>query len=138
MAEYKLNIGDPNTKKTYTKQVKDDLARPLVGKSIGDNISGDAIGLEGYEFQITGGTDNAGFPLRKGVVGGIRKKILVAGGVGFKNKKKREGLRIKKTVATQVISPVTVQVNLKVLKQGKEKLGGEEKAEEKAETKEAN
>jgi len=119
MVEFKVVLGDPKTGKSYQKVVSDDS---LKGKKIGDKIDGDLLGLEGYELEITGGSDNSGFPMRKDLPGTDKKKLLLSGGVGVKKgfRKGREaGLRIKKTVAGNTISEKTVQINAKVVKEGK-------------------
>ena len=69
--------------------------------------------MTGVELLITGGSDNAGFPMRKDVRGGGRKKILIVAGVGAR--KKAAGLRQRKTVSGNTISSRTVQINLKVV-----------------------
>ena len=135
MVEFKLVLNTKNGKSSQ-KQVSGREAEALLGKGIGDQISGDKIGFAGYEFEITGGSDFAGFPMRKGVKGFGRKKVLLSKGVGFRGKtrwkKKKFGLRVKKTVCGETIYPKITQINLKVLKEGKEALG-EEKKEEKTE-----
>ena len=128
--QYKLNIGDPKTKKTYTKELTEEESAQLIGKKIGDKIKGDAIGLEGYELEITGGSDDCGFPMRKDVEGTGRKRILAIKGIGLK-KNPVKGRRIRKTVAGNTIGESTVQINMKILKHGKTPL--EKKEEEKKE-----
>jgi len=124
MADMKLVIGDK--KKTYQKEVGSDDAAKLVSKKIGDKFAGELVDLKGYELEITGGSDSAGFPMRKGVAGQGRKKVLTKPGVGFRGKEKNKkkvtikhgGLRKKKTVRGEVISEDISQVNCKVVKQG--------------------
>jgi len=130
MTEFKLVIGDPASKKSYPREVKDQAANTFIGKKIGDVIKGENIDLPGYELQITGGSDVAGIPMRKGITGQARKKILAAGGVGFKENESK--VKIKKSVRGEVISPQIVQINLKVVKQGSKPLAPaqeEQKAE---------
>lgn len=124
MAEFKLVLNDTKTGKAHQREVKDEEANFLIGKKIGDKVSGDGFGLAGYEFQVTGGSDRSGFPMRKDLDLDGKKKILIVGGVGLKTK--RKGMRIRKTVAGNTVGVDTVQINLKVLKFGKEKLGGED------------
>ena len=115
MAELKIVIGDPKTKKCYQKVISDSKA--LMGKKIGDTFKGETIDFSGYEFEITGGSDSNGFPMRKDLEGTLKKKILIAGGVGFNSK--RKGMRRRKTVAANTIFEKTAQVNVKVIKNGK-------------------
>ncbi|MBU0665989.1 MAG: 30S ribosomal protein S6e [Nanoarchaeota archaeon] len=131
MVEFKLNIGNPKTGKTYKKEIVEEEAKPLLGKKIGDKIKGELIGFPGYEFEITGGSDYCGFPMRKDVGGSARKKILIASGVGTRHK--RKGIRLRRTVAGNTVYSKTAQINIKVIKEGKASLGEEPKVEVKAE-----
>ncbi len=129
MAEFKAVIG-LKSGKCVQKEIKEDQAKPLLGMKIGDKVNGNEIGFEGYEFEITGGSDYCGFPMRKDVDGQARKRILAIGGVGLK--KAGKGIRQRKTVCGNTIHAKIAQVNLKVLKEGKESLEpAESKAEEK-------
>ena len=128
MAEFKLNIGDPKSKKTLKKEVKDDEAEAFLGLKIGDKVSGKSFGYDGYEFEITGGSDHIGLPMRRDVQGTTRKKILIVSGTGIR--KNREGRKIRKSMAGNTIFSKTSQINLKVLKQGKAPLFEEEKPAE--------
>jgi len=125
MAEFKLNIGDPKSKKTLKKEVKDDDAEIFRGKKIGDKFSGEGIGLPGYEFEITGGSDYTGVPMRRDVQGIARKRVLIVSGIGIR--KNRAGRKVRRTVAGNTISGKTAQINLKVIKHGKTPLFEEEK-----------
>lgn len=146
MAEFKLVIGDPKSGKSFQREVKDQDAAVFLGKKIKDTIKGEVIGLQGYEFEITGGSDASGFPMRYDVEGVARKRILAIGGVGLK--KKDKGIRQRKTVCGNTVHDKITQINLKVLKAGKGALGAPEApaegeapaeapAEEKAEEKPA-
>ena len=119
--------------KCVQKELPEANAKVLIGKQIGDKIAGDIIGFEGYEFEITGGSDYCGFPMRKDLPGFNRKRILTVQGVGVK--KCANGIRQKKTVCGNTIHPKIAQVNMKVLKEGKEPLAplAEPKAEPKKE-----
>ena len=117
--------------KSYQKEFE--TLGKLLNKKIGDKVSGDDFGLNGYELTITGGSDKDGFPMRKDVHGTKRQKILLTGGVGFKPK--RKGERRKKSVRGNTVNPDTAQVNTKIEKQGKETVaqlwGAETKTQEK-------
>ena len=80
MAELKLVINDPKTGKSYAKVSDIDLA----GNKIGDKIQGDQLGLKGYELQITGGSDTAGFPMRSDIEASTRKRALLSSGPGLR------------------------------------------------------
>ncbi len=120
----KIVIGHKGKSKTVEFDVK-----PLLGKKIGDTFKGELIDMPGYEFEITGGSDNAGFAMRKDVEGSSRKKILAVKGVGLR--KKAKGLKQRKTVAGNTIYQGTAAINVKVLKEGKTPLFEEPKEESK-------
>lgn len=113
MAEFKFVINDSKTGKSYKKALEDES---LLGKRIGEKVSGEFLGLEGYELEIRGGTDFAGFPMRGDVSGRERKKALLGHGVGIKIK--RAGMKRRKTICGNILSSTIAQVNLKVTKQG--------------------
>ena len=119
MASFKLCISDPSTGRTFQREVKDNFATPFIGLNIGETIKGDNFDIAGYEFQITGGSDYCGFPMRKGILG-TRKKIVIYGGVGFRGDAK--GIKKRKTVCGHKIHDRISQVNLKVTKHGPKKL----------------
>ena len=118
MADFKIVISDP--KKGHSKQIdlKDPDSKRLIGLKIGDVVKGELLGLAGYEFQITGGSDFAGFPMRADVSGQARKRIFTTKGIGVQQPEK--GKKIKKSVAGNTIHAKTVQINLKITKEGKE------------------
>ena len=116
MAEFKLVISDPKTGLTLQREVKDPAARSFLGLKIGDSVKGESIDLQGYEFEVTGGSDFCGFPMRKDVLGVGRKKILSYSGIGVK--KGGKGMLQRKTVCGNTIHSKIVQVNLKAIKVG--------------------
>lgn len=124
-------IGNPKTGKTYQKQVDGSF---LIGSQIGEKINGDAIELPGYEFEITGGSDSAGFPMRKDIAAAGRKAALLTEGPGVRLG--RAGMKKRKTVRGNTVSESTAQVNLKIVKFGSgdiEELLGVKKEEPKTE-----
>jgi len=127
-------ISDPKTGKAFGKKVE--VTALLLNKKIGEQVKLDSIGLEGFEAEITGGSDKQGFPMRKDITGMARKKIFIRGGVGFHPE--RKGERKKVSVRGNIISQETEQVNLKITKQGNKKLeelfGTEKKEEPKQES----
>ncbi|RLJ00653.1 MAG: 30S ribosomal protein S6e [Candidatus Aenigmatarchaeota archaeon] len=119
----------------------------VYGKKIGDKINGNLVELENYELQITGGSDKQGFPMKKGVSGSMRKRLLLSEGVGYKPKTR--GVRRRKSIRGEIVSEETEQLNLKVVKESAKKFeeffkkeepvgegkDGEEKKEDKPEEK---
>jgi len=131
--ELKIVLSDAKTGKSYQKIVKDADAKRFMGLKIGDNVKGEILNLAGYEFQITGGSDYAGFPMRSDVPGILRKRVYAVSGIGVR--KIEKGLKKRKTVAGNIIYDKTAQVNMKVIKEGRGPLGEEKPKEEKAESK---
>jgi len=126
---FKINIGEKG--KSWKLESDSEV---LVGKKIGEKISGSELNseLSGYELEITGSSDKAGFPGMKEVESSGLKPVLLTYGFGMHKKpkglkkkkpnKKPRGLRLKKTVRGNTISRDVVQINVKVIKAGKKKL----------------
>ncbi|MHC1566266.1 MAG: 30S ribosomal protein S6e [Candidatus Syntropharchaeia archaeon] len=112
----KVVVSDPKTGKAYQVELEGAKINRLIGKSIGDTVEGDIVGLRGYELLICGGTDKDGFPQRRDLPGPGRKKILLAHGTGYRPK--RKGVRRRKMVRGREISPDIAQVNVKIVKYG--------------------
>lgn len=126
--EFKVVISDSG--KTYQKEIKGEEAARLVGLRIGDVFDGGMIGEAG-QLQVTGGTDKDGFPMRKGIPGARRVRILMKGGPAFIPKE--DGERRKKQVRGDTISEYIVQVNTKIIQKGEKVVKEAKKVEEKKE-----
>ncbi len=122
MATFKLVINDPAEGKSYNFEVTGHHAQSLIGKKIGQEIDGMNANLPGYKLTITGGTDFAGFPMRKDVDGADRRRLLLSEGVGF-HPKDYVGKRKGKSVRGNTVSDAIVQLNLKVTKSGSKPVG---------------
>jgi small subunit ribosomal protein S6e len=121
LAEFKVTIGDPKDGKSYQATVAGHHANSIVGKRIGDQIDGIFVGLPGYKLLITGGSDKDGFPMRKDLPGPRRAKVLVSKGHGFWPA--RKGMRRRKTMRGNSVSPDITQINLKVTTHGVKPIG---------------
>ncbi|TFG24246.1 MAG: 30S ribosomal protein S6e [Promethearchaeota archaeon] len=121
---YKLNIsgGSEGPGKGLSKLIEIDEKRfRFENLKIGDTIKGGLIGFPNYEFQITGGSDSSGFPMRKNVHGPVKKKILVSKrGTGYKPL--RKGQKKRKTVRGNEITYDMTLINLKIVKYGEAEL----------------
>ncbi|MCK4381890.1 MAG: eS6 family ribosomal protein [Promethearchaeota archaeon] len=121
---YKLNISGGNTGpgKGLSKLIEiDEKKFHFETLKIGDTIKGGLIGFPNYEFEITGGSDASGFPMRKDVHGPVKKRILVSKrGIGYKPK--RKGEKRRKTVRGNEITYDMTLINLKILKYGETEL----------------
>jgi len=127
----KIVVSEPKSGKSKQMELSDEQSESLYNMKIGQKLEGNLVGLEGYELEIRGGSNDSGFPMRKDVEGNDRKKILAISGVGLKSRGK--GIRTRKSVAGNTIGEKTAQVNLKVIKLGKENIFEEKKEETKAE-----
>lgn len=125
MADFKLTINNQKNGLSIQREVKEPQSNVFIGKKIGEKIEGSLIGLGGYEFEITGGSDYCGFPMRKDAPGTRRKRILTVKGVGIK-RRLGKGIKQRKTICGNTIHADIVQINLKILKEGKEDLGFKE------------
>jgi len=125
---FKFEIGFKNR----TAHLEGD-SEELIGKKIGEKINGNEISqnLSGYEFEITGASDKAGFPSKKDVEGTGLKRVMLTKGFALRKlklkkktatrKKIHKGMKKRRTVRGNTISTDMVQINLKVLKEGDKK-----------------
>ena len=119
MLEFKIVISEKG--KSYAKSLTNEESEVFLNKKIKDKINGNDFSFKDYEFEITGGSDKEGFPMRYDVEGLARRRIFVTKGmIGARINKK--GLRIKKAVRGNTISQFTSQINLKVIKSGQKNL----------------
>jgi len=133
---FKLVISDPKTRRSGQKEVS---GEGILGRKIGEKFSGAVAGLEGYELEITGGSDKDGFPMRKDVEGTARKRILLSSGPGYYPN--MEGQRKRKSIRGSVVSDDIAQINAKVVKHGSkpfDELFPPKKKEEKPDKKEGS
>ncbi len=118
-----LNISDPESGLAYKKMNEEETGiKYLIGKKLGEKISGDPLGFNDYVFTIRGGSDTDGFPMSSSLQGGIRKRILTSGGRGFHPPRERKGIRKKKRVRGNTITEDIYQVNLVITKKGSRKI----------------
>jgi small subunit ribosomal protein S6e len=116
MVEFKVVLSDPGTGRAYNIDVSGGAASGLVGRRIGDEIDAAGLGLPGYKMQITGGSDRNGTPARKNLPSAGRRKLLLAGGVGFRPV--MDGERRRKAIRGNEITPDFVQINARVISYG--------------------
>ena len=113
MAKFKVVVSDPDTGKSSVVEVEESRAVPLVGRRIGETLDGSIVGLSGHKVLITGGSDTAGFPMRPDVHGGVKSRVLLSGGVGYRSKER--GIRRRKTIRGNTITEDIVQINMKIV-----------------------
>ena len=126
---FKINVAKDG--KTYKVESENE---DLIGIGIGETIKGETLSedLAGYELEVRGTSDKAGFCGLKRIPGPGLKKVLLSYETGMHKRPKKEGkkertnknpkgLRLKKTVRGREISADTVQINTIVSKEGKKK-----------------
>jgi len=116
MVDFTVAVSDPDTGETHQVEIDGQDANRFVGRELGDEVEGSAVGLDGYTLELTGGSDDAGRPLRSDVRGPNLKSILLEGGVGFKPE--RDGERKRVTVRGREISDAVRQLNAKIVEAG--------------------
>lgn len=113
MAEFNVVVADPEDGTAHQFEVDGQDANRFIGRSLGEEIDGAAVGLEGFTIELTGGSDVTGRPMRTDVPGSGLRELLLDGGVGFKPT--RDGERRRVTVRGRQISEATAQINAKVV-----------------------
>jgi len=121
MAEFTVAVSDPETGTTYQIDVSDQDANRFIGREIGDEVDGNAVGLTGYTLELTGGSDNAGRPMREDVRGADLKAVLLEGGTGYEPS--RDGERKRVTVRGREVSDATRQINARIAGRGNQSVG---------------
>ena len=120
MVEFKVVVSDPKTGRAYNVDASGGAAGAIVGKSIGDEVDAGSLGLSGYKLKITGASDRTGTTAKKGIPGAGRRKLLLAGGIGFNPV--MDGERRRKTVRASEITQDFVQINALVTTYGEKTL----------------
>jgi small subunit ribosomal protein S6e len=113
MAEFEVVVGDPETGETFQREVDGQDANRFLGREVGDEVGGDAVGLSGFTVEITGGSDETGRPMREDVSGTRLKELLLEGGVGFNPS--RDGERKRITVRGREVDDDVAQINVSVV-----------------------
>lgn len=113
MAEFKIVVSDPDTGRTTQVEVDGQDANRFLGRELGEEVDGEAVGLDGATLELTGGSDDAGRPLREDVAGSALKELLLEGGVGFEPS--RDGERKRVTVRGREISEAVAQINASII-----------------------
>ena len=116
MAEFTVAVADPDDGMTYQVDVSDQNATRFIGRELGEEVDGSAVGLDGYTLELTGGSDNAGRPMRDDVRGPNLKSVLLEGGTGYNPT--AEGERKRVTVRGREVSDNTRQINARIADRG--------------------
>ena len=128
MAKFKVIVSDPEAGTSKVVELEEARAVPFIGRKIGETVDGSVVDLPAHKLQIMGGSDKDGVPIRPNVHGGVRRNVVLSGGVGFNPQNKGE--RRRKTVRGNVITDEIVQINTKIIE--KPKKSAESKKEQAA------
>ena len=115
MTKFKVIISDPTDGKSKVVEVEEARTTPFIGKKLGEIIDGIVVDMPATKLQILGGSDTDGVPMRGDVHGGVRRRVVLSEGTGFKPK--RDGERKRKTVRGNIITDEIAQINLKIVGQ---------------------
>ncbi|MGC8496052.1 MAG: S6e family ribosomal protein [Candidatus Micrarchaeia archaeon] len=110
----KIVYSDPKSGKSAQMELPDDKAAVLMNYKVGDAIEGSLIGLNGYKFKISGGSDTSGFPMEKSIQGTGKVKVLKQ--VSKSGKRKGEYKRMSARGNTVTIG--IAQLNLVITEYG--------------------
>lgn len=113
MAEFQVAVADPTDGQTYQHEVDGQDANRFLGRELGEEVDGGAVGLDAYTLELTGGSDETGRPMREDVPGAQIRERLLDGGVGFNPT--RDGERKRITVRGRQVSEETAQVNATIV-----------------------
>jgi small subunit ribosomal protein S6e len=120
MVEFKVVLSDPKNGQSHKVDVSGGAAAFLMGKHVGDEVDATSLGIAGYRIKITGASDRNGTPARQNLPIAGRRKLLLAGGVGFHPV--MDGERRRKPIRGNEITADFVQINAKVTIYGEKAL----------------
>ena len=115
MAKFKIILSDPQAGTSKVVEVEEARAAPFIGRRTGEVMDGAVVDMPGSKMKLTGGSDKDGIPMRPNVHGGVRRRVVLSGGVGFNAKK--SGERKRKAVRGDIITDEIVQLNAKLVDQ---------------------
>jgi small subunit ribosomal protein S6e len=115
MAKFKVIVSDPQTGTSKIVELEEARAAAFIGRKVGEIMDGAAVDMPATKIKILGGSDKDGVPIRPDVHGGVRRNVVLSGGVGFKAK--RGGERKRKAVRGNTITDEIVQINMKLVEQ---------------------
>lgn len=116
----KIVISDPKTGHAFMREVPKDKEGLFSGKKLGEKVEGGVVGLPSYTLKISGGSDNAGFPMRSDVPGSRRTKAVIHAGAGIRHA--RKGTKYKRRVTGNAVGSTISQVNASIIEYGSQPL----------------
>jgi small subunit ribosomal protein S6e len=109
-----LIVADPETGKAQKVEIEDARMTSLIGRRIGEVMDGTVANIPGKRIQLMGGIDKDGIPMRPDVHGGVKTRIILSGGVGYKPSHK--GQRRRKVIRGNTVTAETIFLNFKLVK----------------------
>src|SRR5580658_3655976 len=109
MAQFKIVVSDPKSGKSEVMEAKDSTAQIFVGRKVGEVVDLSVVG-QNYKVKITGGSDKAGFPMRRDVLGSGKRYVLLTEGTGFRHSV--EGEKRRKLVRGGTVTEEIYQLNV--------------------------
>lgn len=122
----KINIAYPSTGNQKFIDIDDEKKlRTLFDKRISQEVAGEDLGDEfaGYVFQISGGNDKQGFPMKQGVLTNGRVRLLLKEGASC-YRSRRTGERKRKSVRGCIVGADLSVLNLILIKKGDNEIEG--------------
>ncbi len=117
MPTFQVVVGDPDSGDSYQFDVDGQAANRFIGKELGGEVDGSAVGLDGFTLELTGGSDEAGRPMREDVAGASLTEIMLAErSTGYQPD--RDGERRRVTVRGREVTEEVVQINATVSEHG--------------------
>jgi small subunit ribosomal protein S6e len=119
MPTFQVVVGDPDSGDSYQFDVEDQAGNRFVGRELGEEVDGTAVGLDGYSLRLTGGSDTAGRPMREDVAGPNLTEVMLAGrSTGYHPE--RDGERRRVTVRGREVTDEIVQINATISGRGEQ------------------
>jgi small subunit ribosomal protein S6e len=119
MPTFQVVVGDPDSGDSYQFDVEDQAGNRFVGRELGEEVDGGAVGLDGYSLRLTGGSDTAGRPMREDVAGPSLTEVMLAGrSTGYHPE--REGERRRVTVRGREVTDEIVQIDATIAERGEQ------------------
>ncbi len=110
----KIVCSDKKSGKSMQMELDKEREVAFMNHKINDVVDGAVLGLSGYKFRITGGSDSSGFPMDGSISGGIKTRVLKrSGGHG-----KLKGQYRRSTVRGNTVSSDTALVNTVIVEYG--------------------
>lgn len=110
----KIVCSDKKTGKTMQMELDREREVAFLNHRINEVVDGAVLGLSGYKFKITGGSDSSGFPMDGSISGAIKTRVLKR----VSRNGKLKGQYKRSTVRGNTVSSDTTLVNTVIVEYG--------------------